>query len=163
MKQKLTLRKNNNKQMKQNNSKQSKTSVARFWKLIYDRNVKKTQEGWHSRTCQELFVQVAESHHHRGFWCFWLFWTQMENGKFQKQREGAHSWPRQGPFPEATKSHLPLRFLIFSRRKYQKTQEGVIFSTHQEPIPRGDQIPVTIENFDFFNIFGIFSDFFSFF
>ena len=27
--------------MKQNNSKQSKTSVARFWKLIYDLNVKK--------------------------------------------------------------------------------------------------------------------------
>ena len=36
----------------------------------------------------------------------------------------------------------------------------MIFWTHQEPIPRGDQIPVTIEDFDFFNIFGIFSEFF---
>ena len=36
----------------------------------------------------------------------------------------------------------------------------MIFSTHQEPIPRGDQIPVTIEDFDFSNIFGIFSEFF---
>ena len=35
----------------------------------------------------------------------------------------------------------------------------MIFSTHQEPIPRGDQIPVTIEDFVFFNIFGIFSEF----
>ena len=35
----------------------------------------------------------------------------------------------------------------------------MIFSTHQEPIPRGDQIPVTIEDFDFFNIFDIFSEF----
>ena len=155
MKQKLTLRKNNNKQMKQNNSKQSKTSVARFWKLIYDRNVKKHKKAGipgpaKSSSCRWLNPTTIEDFDVSDF-----FERKWKIANFKNNEKARIPGPAKGRSRRRPNHTCRYDFWFFQNANIKKHEKAWFFRPIKSPFPEATRflLPLRILIFPIFLVF----------